>query len=440
MARAKTFGGGIHPAQNKERTAHLPIVDASVPKELVFPLCQHVGADCQPLVEVGDRVLRGQKLADSEKRICAPVHSSVSGQVTAIEMRPNASGQATMAIVIANDSMDQQAAPLNNMGNDIEHLAAAEIVELVREAGIVGMGGAGFPTHAKLVPPEGKKMEMVILNGAECEPYLTADYRVMLEMPDEVVLGLRLLMKAVSVDRGYIGVEVNKTDAIAALQLASTAYAGIEVVPLQVKYPQGSETQLIKSIAGREVPSGKFPTDIGIVVNNVATAVAVAEAVTEGQPLIDRVVTVSGSMLDRPQNMRVRIGTPFSELLAECGLTGQPGKVIQGGPLMGTTQADVSVPVTKVTSGILALSLAEAAPLEAGPCIRCARCVDACSMRLQPLFLAQYAERGMLEQAEAYHVLDCRECGCCSYICPARRPLLQTIRLAKSAVLAKQSM
>lgn len=438
MAKAKTFNGGIHPAYNKERTEHLPIVDASVPKKLVFPLCQHIGAPCQPLVKVGDRVLKGQKLADSEDRICAPVHASVSGEVTAIEMRPNASGQASMAIVIANDGLDEQAAPLHNGGKGIEQLSAAEIVDIVHEAGIVGMGGAGFPTHVKLVPPKDANIEMVILNGSECEPYLTCDHRVMLETPDEVVLGLRLLMKALGVDRGYIGVETNKLDAIAALQHASSAYTEIEVVPLQVKYPQGSEPQLIKAIAGREVPSGKLPADIGIVVNNVATAAAVAEAVTKGRPLLDRVVTVSGSMLERPQNLRVRIGTPFSDLLAECGLKGQPSKVIQGGPLMGVTQPDVSLPVTKVVSGILALSPAESAPLAAGPCIRCARCVDVCSMRLQPLFLAQYAERGMLEQAEAYHVLDCRECGCCSYICPARRPLLQTIRLAKSAVAAKQ--
>lgn len=437
MAKAKTFTGGIHPAYNKERTANLAIVDAAVPKVLVFPLRQHIGAPCQPLVEVGERVLRGQKLADSDARISAPIHSSVSGQVIAIELRPNSSGQESMAVVIENDGLDELAAPIA-IGKDIEQLTPEEIVHIVREAGIVGMGGAGFPTHVKLVPPKQAKIEMVILNGAECEPYLTCDHRVMLERADEVVLGLRLMMKAVGVDKGYIGVEVNKPDAIAALQQASAAFPGIGIVPLQVKYPQGAELMLMKAITGRELPSGKLPADIGIIVNNVATAAAVATAVMNGQPLLERVVTVSGSMVERPQNLRVRLGTPFSDLLAECGFKGQPGKVIQGGPMMGITQADMSVPVTKVVSGILALSPAETAPLEAGPCIRCARCVDVCTMRLQPIFLAQFAERGMLDQAEAYHLLDCRECGCCSYVCPARRPLLQNIRLAKSAVLAKK--
>lgn len=437
MAKAKTFTGGIHPAYNKERTKNLAIVDAAVPKVLVFPLRQHIGAPCQPLVEVGERVLRGQKLADSDARISAPIHSSVSGKVIAIEMRPNSSGQEAMAVVIENDGLDELAAPIA-VGKDIEQLTSEEIVQIVREAGIVGMGGAGFPTHVKLVPPKQTKIEMVILNGAECEPYLTCDHRIMLERAEEVVLGLRLLMKAVGVDKGYIGVEVNKPDAIAALQQASAAFPSLEIVPLQVKYPQGAELMLMKAITGRELPSGKLPADIGIIVNNVATAAAVANAVVNGQPLLERIVTVSGSMVERPQNLRVRLGTPFSEVLAECGLKGQPGKVIQGGPMMGITQADMSVPVTKVVSGILALSPAETAPLEESPCIRCARCVDVCPMRLQPIFLAQFAERGMLDQAEAYHLLDCRECGACSYVCPARRPLLQNIRLAKSEVLAKK--
>lgn len=437
MAKARTFTGGIHPAYNKERTKNLAIVDAAVPKVLVFPLRQHIGAPCQPLVEVGERVLRGQKLADTDARISAPIHSSVSGKVIAIELRPNSSGQEAMAVVIENDGLDEPAAPIA-VDKDIEQLTSEEIVQIVREAGIVGMGGAGFPTHVKLVPPKQTRIEMVILNGAECEPYLTCDHRIMLERADEVVLGLRLLMKAVGVDKGYVGVEVNKPDAIAALRQASAAFSGIEIVPLQVKYPQGAELMLMKAITGRELPSGKLPADIGIIVNNVATAAAVANAVKNGQPLLERVVTVSGSMVERPQNLRVRLGTPFSDVLAECGLKGQPGKVIQGGPMMGITQADMSVPVTKVVSGILALSPAETAPLAETPCIRCARCVDVCPMRLQPLFLAQFAERGMLDQAEAYHLLDCRECGACSFVCPARRPLLQNIRLAKSEVLAKK--
>jgi electron transport complex protein RnfC len=437
MARAKTFTGGIHPAYNKDRTASLAITRAQVPKVLVFPLSQHIGAPCQPLVSVGERVLRGQKIADSEARISAPIHSSVSGKVIAIELRPHPSGKDVMAIVVENDSLDELAAPIAG-SKRIEQLSSAEIVNIVREAGIVGLGGAAFPTHFKLVPPPQAKIDMVILNGAECEPYLTCDHRIMVERPDDVVQGLRLLMKAVGVNKGYIGVEVNKPDAIDALNKACAAYTDVQVVPLQVKYPQGLELQLIKAVSGRELPSGKLPADVGVIVNNVGTAAAVAEAVLNGCPLIERVVTVTGSMVDKPQNLLVRLGTSFGDLLAECGLNGQPGKVIQGGPMMGMTQGNMSVPVTKGVSGILALSEAESAPLEAGPCIRCARCVDACPMLLQPIFLAQFAERGLLEQAEAYHILDCRECGCCSWVCPARRPLLQNIRLAKSAILAKK--
>ena len=437
MAKAKSFVGGVHPAYNKERTASLPIADATVPNELVFPLSQHIGAPCQPLVKVGERVLRGQKIADSDAPVSAPIHSSVSGQVIAIENRPHCSGKEVMAIVISNDGLDEEVEPFT-AGKDIEDLTADEIVKIVREAGIVGMGGAGFPTHIKLVPPKGTKVEMVILNGAECEPYLSGDNRLMVERPEQVILGLRLLMKALGVDKGYIGVEEDKSEAIAALKQASAAFSGIEVVPLQVKYPQGAELILMRSITGRELPPGKLPAEIGVVVNNVATAAAVADAVTRGKPLMERIVTVSGSMVERPQNLKVRLGTPFSVLLDQCGLKGQPGKVIQGGPMMGVTVASLEVPVTKVAAGLLALSPQEAAPLEKGPCIRCSRCVDVCPMRLQPVFIAQFAERDMLEQAEAHHALDCRECGCCSYICPARRPLVQNIRLAKSAILAKR--
>lgn len=437
MAKAKTFTGGVHPIYNKEMTERLPIVDAIVPKELVFPLSQHIGAPCQPLVKVGDRVLRGQKIADSDAPVSAPIHSSVSGQVTAIELRPGPDGQEVMSIVVSNDGLDEEAAPLAT-NKEIDQLSSDEIVRIVREAGIVGMGGAGFPTHYKLVPPQGTKIEAVILNGAECEPYLTCDHRLMVEKPEQVVLGLRLIMKAVGVDKAYIGVEENKPDAIAAMQQASKPFAGIEVVPLQVKYPQGAELILIKAITGREVPFGKLPADLGFIVNNVGTAAAIAEAVTKGKPLMERVVTVTGSMVERPQNLNVRIGTPFSDVLEQCGLKGQPGKVIQGGPMMGITLADMRVPVTKTDTGIIVLSPQEAAPFDRGPCIRCARCVDVCPIGLQPVFISQYVERGMLEQAEAYHVLECRECGCCSFICPARIPLLQNIRLAKSSLLAKQ--
>jgi len=437
VTRAKTFVGGTYPAHNKDRTKAQPIALAPVPEVLIYPLCQHIGAPCEPLVAVGDRVLRGQKIADSTAKICAPIHSSVSGKVIAIEPRPHPNGQSTMAIVVENDGLDETVAPFVEP-KGLDELSPAEIVEIVREAGIVGLGGAAFPTHFKLVPPPHAKIEMVILNGAECEPYLTCDHRTMVEKPELVVQGLRILMKALGVNQGYIGVEVNKPDAIAALSSACAAYSGIQVVPLQVKYPQGSEAQLIKAVTGRELPAKKLPADVGVIVNNVGTAAAVAEAVQTGLPLMERVVTISGSMVERPQNLLVRIGTTFGDLLTECGLKGQPGKIINGGPMMGMTVGTIDVPVTKGVTGILALSEAESCQLEVGPCIRCGRCVDVCPMFLLPVFLGQFAERGMLDKAEEYHILDCQECGCCSYVCPARRPLVQNIRLAKSGVLAKR--
>lgn len=437
VAKAKTFLGGIHPAYNKDKTAGQPIEVARVPKVLIFPMNQHIGAPCKPLVQVGDRVLRGQKIGDSDAKISAPIHSSVSGQVIAIENRPHPGGWDSLAVVVENDGKDETVRPFVRP-KAIEELTPAEIVQIVREAGIVGLGGAAFPTHFKLVPPPGAKIDAVILNGAECEPYLTCDHRIMLENPEDVVEGLRLILKAVGVEKGFIGVEENKKNAIAALEKACAPYPGLTVVPLEVKYPQGLELQLIKAVLGREVPSGKLPADVGVLVNNVGTAAAVAEAVYTGRPLTERVVTVTGSLIEHPKNVLVRIGTPFRDLLEECGLRRQPGKIIQGGPMMGITQSTTDVPVVKGVSGILVLSEAEAAPLEAGPCIRCGRCVDVCPMFLQPVNLGQFAERGMYEQAEAQHILDCRECGSCAFICPARRPILQNIRLAKSAILAKR--
>lgn len=432
-ARAKSFVGGVHPVYHKEGTASQPIVRAGIPEELIFPVSQHIGAPCQPLVKVGDRVLKGQKIGDSDAKICAGIHASVSGQVVAIEKRAHVSGHATMAIVIKNDGLEEAVDPITE-GKDIEHLESREIVDIVQKAGIVGLGGAGFPTYFKLLPPPNAKIDMVILNGAECEPYLTADHRIMLERADDVIYGLRLLMKAVGVNKGYVGIEENKPDAIEAMAAAAQPFAEIEIVPLKVKYPQGGELMLIKAITGREVPSGGLPADVGVIVNNVGTASAVAEAVRKGQALVERVVTVSGSMIENPQNLLVRIGTPIGFLLEECGLKGQPGKIISGGPMMGVTQSDMSAPVIKTVSGLLALSVEEAAPFEAGPCIRCARCVDVCPCFLQPLFLAQFAEKGLLDMAKEYHINDCRECGCCSFVCPARRPLLQNIRLGKSAL------
>jgi electron transport complex protein RnfC len=434
----KTFVGGVHPVYNKERTAGQSIELAKVPNVLVFPMSQHIGAPCQPLVKVGDRVLQGQKIGESEAKVCVPVHSSVSGKVIAVENRAHPRGQMGLAVVVENDGKDEQAPPFADP-RGWEELSPAEIVHIVREAGIAGLGGAAFPTHVKLVPPATATIDAVILNGAECEPFLTSDHRVMVERAGQVIEGLRIILKAVGVNKGYIGIEENKPDAILALTQEIAGDANIEVVPLKVKYPQGSELQLIHSILGREVPSGKLPADAGVVVNNVGTAAAIAEAVLTCRPMIQRVVTVTGSLVENPKNLLVRLGTPFRDLLEQCGLKGQPAKVINGGPMMGVTQGTLDVPVIKGVSGIVVLSEAEAAPLEPRECVRCARCVDACPISLQPLFLAQFAEHEMWDKAKAYHALDCKECGACSFICPSRRPLVQNIRLAKRHILAKRN-
>lgn len=434
MAKAKTFSGGVHLDCHKDEIGALAVERAKVPEVLVFPLSQHIGAPCQPLVSVGDRVLMGQKIGDAEARIGAPIHSSVSGKVIAIEERPHPGGRTVLSIVVENDYQDE-AVPNLAGPKSYEQVDAAEIAQIVREAGIVGMGGAGFPTHVKLL----NNVDTVLLNGVECEPYLSADYRVMMEQAEDVVLGLRLIMKAVGAKQGYIGLKEDKPDAIARLEAACAAYPDLAVVPLQHKYPQGSEVQLIKAILGKELPPGKLPHDIGAVINNVATAAAVAQAVTNGRPLIERVVTVAGSAVQQPKNLLVRVGTSFEYLLETAGLQSAPAKVISGGTMMGIAQSSTAVPVIKTVSGIIALNERDAAVLEPGPCVRCGRCVDACSMSLEPLFLAQFSEMGDYEQAEAYHILDCYECGACTFICPARRPLVQRIRLAKREIRARRS-
>ncbi len=435
--RTRTFAGGIHPAYHKDRTAGQPIELATVPDLLVFPLSQHIGAPCQPLVGVGDRVLMGQKIGESDQPISAPVHASVSGKVVAVENRPNPCGQPVLSVVVENDRKDERIAPFAKP-RPWSELTSDEIIGIVREAGIVGLGGAAFPTHYKLSAARNSTLEAVLLNGAECEPYLTCDHRVMLEQAADVVEGLRIILKAVGVVRGYIGVEENKPDAIAALEQAIADDSNIQVVPLAVKYPQGQEMMLVKAILGREIPPGKLPCNVGAMVSNVGTAAAISAAVRSCRPLTERVVTVTGSLVKQPKNLLTRIGTPFQLLLDQCGLTEQPAKVIQGGPMMGITQSTTDVPVVKGVAGVLVLSEAETTPLLPSPCIRCARCIDVCPLRLQPVFLAQFAERGMMDRAEALNVMDCRECGSCSFICPSRRPLLQNIRLAKNEIAARR--
>ena len=436
--KTRTFFGGLHVLEFKSATEHKPIRRAQIPERVIIPLHQHTGAPCEPLVSVGDHVKLGQKIGDSSASLTSPVHASTSGKVVGISPYPQSGGREVNSVIIEADGNDEVYEGIKGHG-DIEELSSEEIRAAIRESGMVGLGGAAFPTHFKLMPPPGKKFDTLIINGAECEPYLTADHRIMVERPEDVIYGAKALKKAVGVGQVFIGIELNKLDALEAIERAARGQEGIEVVPLKVKYPQGAEKQLIKAILGREVPSGGLPVDVGVVVNNVGTAVAVAEALKTGMPLVERVVTVAGECIDDPQNLRAKIGTTVKDLIEECGgFSKPPARVILGGPMMGVAQFTLDVPITKGTSGILALGEDKVILEEPLPCVRCGKCVQVCPMRLLPLFIAVYAEKGMFSEAERYNALDCIECGLCSYICPSRRPLVQAIRLAKSEILAKR--
>jgi len=353
-------------------------------------------------------------------------------------MRPHPNGQQTLAIIIESDGSDVIDSSVQSK-NDINNLTSQQIIDIIKEAGIAGLGGAAFPTHVKLSPPPDKKIEIVIINGAECEPYLTCDHRVMIEKTDEVIYGARAIMKALNASKCVIGIESNKPDAIAAMLKAVSDYPNMDVIALKTKYPQGAEKQLIKAITGKEVPSGGLPADVGVVVDNVSTAAAIASAIKTGMPLIERVITVTGKGIKEPSNLMVRIGTPFHDIINQCGgFVGKPGKVIMGGPMMGIAQYTLDVPVIKGTSGILILTEQEAQQPEPEVCIRCARCVDVCPMNLLPLYISRYSLANMFDKAEEYNAMDCIECGCCSFECPAKRPLVESIRLAKRAIVAKR--
>lgn len=408
------------------------------PKLVVIPMQQHIGAPCEPIVKAGDEVKVGQKIGEAKGFVSVPVHSSVSGKVVAVEPRLYTGGTVVTCVVIESDMQNTLCPDIAPKGT-IETLTADEIKNVIKEAGIVGMGGAAFPTHVKLAPPPDKKVDTVILNGAECEPYLTADHRLMLESPEDVVDGLKALMKALGVKKGFIGIESNKPDAIEAIYNAAKGIEGIEVVALKTKYPQGAEKQLIYACTGREVPSGGLPADAGVVVNNVGTAAAVAKAIKTGMPLVERIVTITGAGVKTPKNLMVKIGTSFREVVEQCGgLNGQAGKIVAGGPMMGITQFSLDVPVIKGTSGILILSEQEARLPKPSNCIRCGKCVEVCPINLMPINISANALLDRFEQAEALHALDCIECGSCSFVCPAKRPLVDSIRVAKREIMARR--
>lgn len=427
---ALTFKRGIHPKDSKELTAKEPIKNLMPPQKLYFPLNQHIGAPLVPVVSVGEEVLMGQKIADSDAFVSAPLHSSVSGKVLDIGLYPHSSGIKVNTIVIENDGKDTKAKPLNE--KPLSKLSKEEIVHLVREAGICGMGGAGFPTHVKLSPPKDKKIEYIIVNGAECEPYLTSDHRVMLEEPDDVLFGLTAAMKVFSLEKAYIAVEENKADAIGVLKEKAKDFSGIEVLKLKKKYPQGAEKQLIYAVTRREVPSGKLPADVGCVVLNIDTITAIARVIKYGTPLLRRIVTVSGGAVKNPSNFSVRIGTSFDELISAAGgFKEEPKKIIYGGPMMGIAGNSTAVPVVKGTSAILAFTEKEAYIPPESNCLRCGRCIAACPMNLMPAELATYSIHENAEMLVKYSVLDCLECGSCAYVCPSKRHLVQAIRMGK---------
>ncbi|MCD4785697.1 MAG: electron transport complex subunit RsxC [Candidatus Eremiobacteraeota bacterium] len=429
------FPGGIHPAGNKELTETELIQVLDAPKEVVIPVSQHLGAPATPLVKVKDEVRTGQKIAQAESFITAVVHSSITGAVKAIENRPHPVFGESKAIVIQGSGVDMlECKPANRRWHDMK---PADIVALVKEAGVVGMGGAAFPTHVKISPPKGKKVDVLIINGAECEPFLTSDDRLMREKTAEMLEGVRILKRATAATEVIIAVEDNKHLAISSiekeLEKTESSHSPMKLQVMKTRYPQGSEKQLIYAITGREVPSGGLPVDVGAVVQNVSTSYAVYEAVVKGKPLYERIVTITGDCVAEPGNFQVRVGTPFKTLVeAAGGLTKEPVKVISGGPMMGIAQYTLDTPVIKGTSGILILSKEKAKLYEPENCIRCSFCIKHCPQKLMPQVLAKLAKAERWSEAKyEYNLMDCMECGCCTYVCPARIPIVQWIKLAK---------
>ena len=434
----QTFEGGVHPFEGKEFTEKKPIENLPTPRTVFIPLQQHIGAPTKPLVAKGDEVKAGQKIADATGFVSVPIHASISGKVKGIlDVLHPVSGRGK-AIVIERGEEESGEEWIEDFALDEDYLnlSTQEMRDRIKEAGLAGLGGATFPTHVKLSPPPDKKIDVAILNGAECEPYLTADHRLMLEHAEEIIKGLEIIMKILGVERGIVGIENNKKDAAEAMVRAAASYKNIQIAVLPVKYPQGAEKQLIKALLNREVPTGGLPMDVGVVVQNVGTAKAIYDAVAYRKPLTHRVVTVTGPGIKSPKNVLVPIGTPFKDVVDFCGgLSDGARKIIMGGPMMGLAQPNLDVPVVKGTSGILVFEEAQAQLPPEDPCIACGRCVEVCPMHLLPTTLQMLVENERYEDAEKYHVMDCIECGSCSYICPSNRRLVHAIRLGKRKVL-----
>lgn len=431
----RTFKGGVHPYEGKELSKEKPVKELKPQGEMVYPLSQHIGAPAKECVAVGDTVLRGQKIAEAGGFVSAPIFSSVSGTVKAIEPRRVATGDMVNSIVISNDEkfLEVGFEPCE----DYTKLTSDEIIKKIQEAGIVGMGGAGFPTHVKLSPNNPEKIEYIIANCAECEPYLTSDYRSMVEEPEKLITGMKIILQLFPKAKGLLGIEDNKSDVIASMQELVSNEPRIEVVPLLTKYPQGGERQLIKACTGREINSKMLPADAGCIVDNVATINAIYTAIVEGKPVMDRIFTLTGDAVMEPRNYRICIGTSCKEILeATGGYVREPKKVISGGPMMGFAVMDVDFPTTKTTGALLCLSEDEVSKYETTACINCGRCVEACPENLIPSRLSKFSDHGDKEQFETWYGLECIECGSCSFACPARKPLAQSIKTMKKLVLA----
>lgn len=427
-----TFRGGLHPYDGKELSKDRPITEYLPKGEMVFPLSQHIGAPAVACVKKGDRVLVGQKIAEAGGFVSANIHSSVSGKVKKIEQRMTVSGNKVNCIIVENDGLYEQAefTPVENPDRDA-------IINAVKEAGIVGLGGAGFPTHVKLTPKEPEKIDRIIINAAECEPYITADYRCMMEIPDQLISGLNLILALFPEAKGVIGIEDNKPEAIAKLTELCKTEDRIEVAALKTKYPQGAERSLIFAVTGRAINSSMLPADAGCIVDNVATAIAIHEAVTLGKPLYERVVTVTGDAVVNPGNYKVKAGTNAAELAeAAGGFKVQPEKVISGGPMMGMALSTLDVPCGKTFSSLLCFTKDEVRACEPSNCIRCGRCIEVCPAGLMPTKLSEIADRGDFELFDQLDGCECVECGCCSYICPAKRRLTQSMKTGRREALA----
>ncbi|MFQ5510993.1 MAG: electron transport complex subunit RsxC [Candidatus Krumholzibacteriia bacterium] len=435
----KTFRHGVHPASHKSMTEGRLIERLPVPDEVVLPLSQHLGAPSKPIVSVGDKVYRGQMIAEAGGFVSVPLHASVTGRVKAVEKRHHPSGRLIDAIVIATDPHSPQT--LYDGGpREWEHLRVEELLATIQHGGFVGQGGAAFPTHVKLAVPEGKRVQFFLVNGCECEPYLTSDHRIMLEYADSLLLGIRIIHKLLGAEKTVIGVETNKWDAIEALRGRIPGDMSCEIIPLETKYPQGAEKMLVTAVLKREIPSGKLPIDAQVLIQNVGTVTGIGDYFAWGQPLIERVVTVTGPGVRKPATLLIPVGTKLSDVLDYCGgLHEDARQILFGGPMMGSPQQNLEVPVMKGTSGILCLTAAEVKPRREYPCISCSSCLDACPVFLNPSRLGMLARVGRYGDMLDLNIMDCMECGSCSYVCPSNIPLVQRFRVAKGMLREEQA-